>query len=329
MRNLLRSAISPACSAITAGMPRILMYHRFGGDGEFRRLPAGVFEEQLRFLRRSFRILSLREISAHLRNGSSLPLNALAITVDDGYVDFMELAYPLLQRYKTPATLYVVASFADGKDWLWMDKLQYIIRSANPGCYPLAAGERGCTLRLTSEVERDAAWESLADRGLGMSIADRARLIHLVAESLSVELPASPPPEFRSVTWDDLRSLDPALVEVGCHSMSHPILSRCSPDEQEVEIVDAKALLESRLGRLSESYCYPNGQAQDFDDNCVQLVAASGFRSAVVASEGLVDARTSPFQIPRIGAAMSLAGLKQQLDGVSWCASRLRQLRKR
>jgi peptidoglycan/xylan/chitin deacetylase (PgdA/CDA1 family) len=325
MRNIFRTTIAPASAKITAGMPRILMYHRFGKDGEFRRLSARVFEEQLRFLKRTFHVVSLREIVAHIRNGASLPRNSLAITIDDGYVDFMDLAYPLLQKYEAPATLYVVAAFAEGDEWLWMDKLQYITSAAKLGRYPMRFCGSDRTLRICSDVERRAAWECLADRGLKMSVADRTELIHDVARSLSVELPRSPPPEFRSVTWTDLRSIDHDLIEVGCHSMTHPILSRCKPEEQKVEIVEAKALVEWRLGRTIQSYCYPNGQAQDFDENCLRLVASAGFSSAVVAYEGLVNKRTLPFEIPRIGAAMSLAELKQQLDGLSWCVSRLRQ----
>jgi peptidoglycan/xylan/chitin deacetylase (PgdA/CDA1 family) len=324
MRQILRTVVAPACSTVTANMPRILMYHRFAATNEFRRLPTAVFEDQLRYLRRNFNVVSLREVVAHVLEGRCLPRNSVAITVDDGYEDFVELAYPLLQKYGVPATVYVVAAFVEGIDWLWMDKLRYIARIAKSGHYLLNYDEVAFSLRLGSDSERDAVWEYLADRALVMKASDRERLIQFVADELSVRVPKSPPPEFRSVTWADLQSLDSDSVEIGCHSMTHPILSHCSRDEQKSEVVDAKAFLEARLGRVVDSYCYPNGHAKDIDEHCIQLVADAGFTNAVLAAEGLVEKRTLPFEMPRIGAAMSLEGLKRQLDGVSWCASRLR-----
>jgi peptidoglycan/xylan/chitin deacetylase (PgdA/CDA1 family) len=110
--------LGPLARALTGKYARILMYHRFGAPGQARRLRADVFEEHVRYLARNFAPRPLREVVARLRSQRRFDSRSVVLTVDDGYRDFLEYAYPILLRYRVPATLYVVTDFADGGRWL-------------------------------------------------------------------------------------------------------------------------------------------------------------------------------------------------------------------
>ena len=103
----------------------ILMYHQIGiypRPKAHRALFCHIdrFRSQLRYLKLAgFQVLSLAEANACLFEGRPLPTRSVVITVDDGYDDFREHAWPALQEHGFPATVYLVSSLVgQGASWL-------------------------------------------------------------------------------------------------------------------------------------------------------------------------------------------------------------------
>jgi peptidoglycan/xylan/chitin deacetylase (PgdA/CDA1 family) len=110
--------------------------------------------------------------------------------------------------------------------------------------------------------------------------------------------------------WDELRSLDPALVAIGSHTLTHPILTMLSAQEVEEEICGSRELLEKRLGRPAELFCYPNG---DIDSTTLAL-ARRTYRVAVTVAPGAVQPGCDPLLLPRLAAPRGLLRLAWQLS---------------
>ena len=81
-----------------------------------------AFERQLRFVQRHCTVLSLNEIADRLDRGQPLPPRCVSLTFDDGYRDFSTTAWPLLQQYRLPATLFLTVDACE-RGWLWPDLL--------------------------------------------------------------------------------------------------------------------------------------------------------------------------------------------------------------
>jgi len=96
----------------------ILCYHQFTDAPRASHrleLTAAAFEAQLRYLReRNYHILSLAEVGAILDNGQPIPPRAVVLTIDDGYRSVYETAWPLLQKYRAPASLFIYNDFIGG-----------------------------------------------------------------------------------------------------------------------------------------------------------------------------------------------------------------------
>lgn len=307
---------SSFCRWLTRHSARILMYHRFAPDSVNRKLWAAIFEQQVRYLVRHYKPCRMDQLVARLQTGGPLPVNLVAITVDDGYADFVELAYPILKRYNVPATVYVVTKFIDQGMWLWFDVIRYQVGRAKPGAYVLEiAGGDAYHIVLDEGRSRSSAWHTLADACLPLTQSERMTALSQIGGALEVPLPSRPTSEFRGMTWDDLRKLDPELIEVGSHTCSHPILSRCSGDELEEELVESKTTIERELGCEVTSFCYPNGQPGDYDARVVAAVQAAGYTNAVIGHGTLVGGDTNRFALERMGTPSNDTAFRNAVDG--------------
>jgi peptidoglycan/xylan/chitin deacetylase (PgdA/CDA1 family) len=103
------------------------------------------------------------------------------------------------------------------------------------------------------------------------------------------------------MTFDELRAVAADGVEIGCHTETHPILSRvASPSKLEREICGAKDFLESRLGRPVNHFCYPNGRAIDISAAAAAMVRKAGYLSATTTTWGMNPVQIDPMGIRRI-----------------------------
>lgn len=276
------------------------MYHRFGEDDTGRRLSIDLLDRHLDHLRRHFHVVPLRDLVARLKSGRDPEPYSVALTVDDAYADFADLAYPVFLRHRVPLTLYVVSELASGRMWLWWDAIRYLVTRAPEGRYRVDA--HGIAVSLSDPASRRAAWERLANLGLNLSSEDRDAFLKTLQRVFAVELPPSPSPEFAAMTWTALRRLDPGLVEIGAHTRTHPILSQCDPERVTREVAGSKAEIEERLGREVRSFCYPNGTWSDVNEHCFEAVRAAGYESAVMSCGRLIRHHSDVHALPRMSA---------------------------
>jgi peptidoglycan/xylan/chitin deacetylase (PgdA/CDA1 family) len=267
---------------ITSRQPRILMYHRFSRDEANGCVSAAQFEEQVRYLDKHFNLVTVSEIANGLYEGGALPANSIAITVDDGYRDFYEVAWPILRKYGVPATFYVATGFVNDDLWLWPDQLRYLLERA-----PKEAGEYDFGLfqvstPLSTQELGGEFWRIVQV----FLVADNVQKIEALADMSNrwaVPIPQQAPDDYASVSWGQLKEMQNEGLEVGGHTVTHPSLARVSLADARKEILGAAEAIRENLGEGVRSFCYPNGTPEDFVGEQVPLVQEAGFSCAVVA----------------------------------------------
>lgn len=317
-------ALGPLARALTQRYARILMYHRFSAHTQARRMSANVFEEHLRYITRNFTPQPLREVVDRLRSHRSFDSRSVVLTVDDGYRDFLECAYPILLRYRVPATIYIVTEFADGGCWLWFDALHWLFSAAAPGRYRFEIDANAFELILDSPAVRNATWSKVGTRLTDLAPEAQWAAIRRLESTLGMQLPAQPTADYAPMTWDELRGLDPELIEIGSHTCTHAVLSHCTSAQQLGEIATSKKILEERLGRRVDAFCYPHGRPQDFTAETQSIAADCGFTSAVVAFGGLVGATTQLGQLTRLSADHEMRLFRNSVNGIGRIKQALR-----
>jgi peptidoglycan/xylan/chitin deacetylase (PgdA/CDA1 family) len=292
---LLRSAASVLSPAGARGSLLVLIYHRVLPSPD-ELLPdepdAAAFGAQLDLLKQLFHVLPLAEAAERLR-ANSLPARALCITFDDGYANNCEIAAPLLRARGMTATFFVAVSFLGGGR-MFNDSVIETIRGApeHLNLTDLGLGQ----FYLKDAASRRAAIGTLLNGIKYLEPVERVRMTERIAERAGVTLPTN-----LMMTSDQVRELAGMGMEVGAHTLTHPILTRVDRDNARREILESKLQLESMLGARVRTFAYPNGRPQrDYDKTHVQLVREAGFDAAVSTGWGKATAAADPFQIPRV-----------------------------
>lgn len=292
---LLRLPIALASPGGTGARLSILIYHRVlpAPDPLFPDEPdAARFEAEMRWVRDWFTVLPLAQAVDRLYAGR-LPARALAITFDDGYADNEEVAAPILQRLGLSATFFISTGYWDGS-CMWNDRLIEAIRASDRGEIDLR--EHGLGLHRTDTLAaRREAIVTLRRDIRHLPQAQREVMTRaIVAASGGAPTPALMMPPAQ------VRRLRERGMQIGAHTMTHPILTRIDAAAARHEIANSKRQLEELLDEPVELFAYPNGvPQQDYTAEHVRLVRDCGFTAAVSTAWGAASARSDRFQLPR------------------------------
>jgi peptidoglycan/xylan/chitin deacetylase (PgdA/CDA1 family) len=273
------------------GCGRILMYHGIASQG------AQALVEQLRYLVRHFKIVSLETMLDRITNGS-LPLaHEIVLTFDDGLRNNLTVVYPILRELQVPATMFVCPGLVESGEWLWNHEMRCRLQT-------LATSDlaelRMKLLAPGTSVDAIIEWMKT------LRLQQRRLAQATIRQATAAFQPTDAQREaFDIMDWDELRSLDRYLITVGSHTLSHPILTTLSGDEIESEILESRRCLEQRLQRKVDFFCYPNGA---YDKRAYQLVQKT-YRAAVTTESGVIDGsqELDLHRLPRIPSAESAA----------------------
>src|SRR5690606_1665123 len=127
-------------------------------------------------------------------------------------------------EHGVPVCVYVVSSFMRGADWLWFDKLRFLVFSSTEDSLSLRLDDEEDSWSLSTPELREMAWNAIATRCGQLDTGGRDRIIAEVSCRLAVELPCAPPQEYAAANVAELLALDPEFVEIGGHTSNHPIL---------------------------------------------------------------------------------------------------------
>lgn len=301
----------------------ILGYHRIvdlASDPHAICVTPARFAEHLEILRKRYRPIRLRDLVQALRCGR-VPRRAVVITFDDGYADNFYEAKPLLERYEIPATIFVTTGYLGKTREFWWDELERIF--LQPGTLPdrLCVTVSGRSYQwdlkeaahYSEEAFRVYAWWSWRDKRFPtgrhrlfrdmfqllqpLPEEERGRAIANVASWAGIDSVVRA--THRPLTADEVvRLADGQLVEMGSHTVTHPLLSELSTASQREEIQTSKGFLEELIGCSITSFAYPFGASHGSET--AALVREAGFESACSISHEAVFRDTDRFHLPRV-----------------------------
>ena len=290
----------------------ILTYHRFSREAHPQTISAAEFSAHLEYLEKHNRVLPLAEVVENLQNGKALPPNTAVITIDDGYSDAYEIAFPILKKRNMPATVYGVTDFIDGKCWLWTDLMRFVLTRTKAEKIDVEFENERIEGVLKGNEQKSEIAGRINSFLKKMPNDEKTKKIAEIAVSLGVEIPGTPTEEYSAINWQNAQEMDAANVRIESHTVRHPILTNIAADELEFELKTSKSRLEEMLGRKAENFCYPNGT---FNETVKTAVKNAGYRSAVSTRYGFNDGQENFYSLRRIDAPAGIANFAQSVSG--------------
>ncbi len=251
------------------------------------------FRSHLKYLKKHNHVVALGEIIEAYQTGKKLPPNSVAITIDDGYSDAYDVAFPILKEFNFPATLFAITDFVEGNIWLWTDKMRYVLQSTSQNKLrvefenydTIVADIAGHEQRIKLANKINSTLKKLPDEEKESKILEIAKL-------LSVEIPLAPTLEYKAINWEMACEMDANKLRIESHTVTHPILTKIDEARLSIELKDSKETLENKLGREVGQFCYPNGA---YDEKVWKAVENAGYKCAVTTVYGYCEKAENRF----------------------------------
>lgn len=298
------------------GVGAILTLHHVRPPRDDRFQPNRLLEITPRFLQRVARALrrsgvdlvSVDEVHRRLSNGD-FGRRFVCLTIDDGYRDTLQYAYPILRQYEIPFAVYVATSFADRLGELWWLALEAVIaRNTRVG---LAMDGREQWFECHTVGQKREVFEAVYGWIRSLRTEDELRrAIRDLCARYQVDINAFC--RDLCMSWEELARLaaDP-LVTIGAHTVNHVMLAKVSASAAQAEMDMSRRVIEAALGLRVDHLCYPVGDATSAGSREFTIAAGLGFKTAVTTRPGVLYEEHREFltALPRI----SLNGEYQQL----------------
>jgi peptidoglycan/xylan/chitin deacetylase (PgdA/CDA1 family) len=219
--------------------------------------------------------------------------------MDDGYKDNRTLLLPLLQRLRLSATVYLESAPLDERRVNWTHKYFWVLERT--GTQRFAELYRA---RAQDERTRAALVGTLSGYHLKRvlkyeaPVEERTRVVDEIFREQGGDERALC--ERLYLSWEEVRELDRAGVELGAHTVHHEILARLDPAEAAREIEGSKQSLERGLGHPVRSFAYPFGRRWDYHAAAKSGVERAGLASATTTHAGTNRARGDRYELRRV-----------------------------
>jgi peptidoglycan/xylan/chitin deacetylase (PgdA/CDA1 family) len=311
------SGFSRTSSATNGPSAAILVYHRIAEwqpDSHGLCTPPEVFRAHMTHVRDQFQPMRLEDLVEAAAAGR-IPEGAVAITLDDGYVDALNVASPILMDVGVPATFFINSERLHEEHERWWDMMERVFLSAAtlPPTLELHVGAGNVRVPTGTTEQRAHALAALNTAAWPLGAEARRHLVRDVLTWSGID--AAPRATHRVLTAAEVRVLaDRPGQTIGAHTTHHLALTHHPADVTRAEVFENKAALEDLMQRRVHLFSYPYG---DFDAPLIGVVREAGFRAAVTVEAGLVRPGANRLLLPRCEvAAQHHRAFPQWLRGI-------------
>jgi len=267
---------------LTGGRGAILNYHRVLPSNKVDNSLVNIavstdnFIYQLNYLTTNFDVISLDDLLLHLKSKSNE--FKIAITFDDGYSDNLDYAYPILEKFKAPATIYIITKFINNQFIPWWVKLDHFIKNNK---------------KIIDNKKK--IFEFYKNKIL---LSDQLTVDKIILSIIGINNKLKYNKIF--LNQKEIQSLGKQkLITIGSHSHSHYNFSQLTQEQTLRELRISKSILEKIIKKKILHFSYPYGGYANINFKHTKLLKNLGYLSAVTTiSKKLYQ--PYQFELPRV-----------------------------
>ena len=260
----------------------VFNYHRIGDkektpfDRAIFSCTQKAFEQQIIELKNHFTIINTVELSRMIEHDEIVDGRFALITFDDGYLDNFTEALPILKKHQVTAVFYLTTDLLEPCRVTWWDEIAYLLRKSHGMVYQLPNGileyklEKGNIDKIIQRIMSDIKQTK------NLSVLTALKDIRSKFPAARTELLAEDYELFMS--WEHAKELLTNGMEIGSHTLTHPILAQLNMEQQKLEISESKTMLEERLHCTINSIAYPVGRYYCYNAKTFEYTSEAGYK---------------------------------------------------
>ena len=317
------------------GVGSIFMLHHIRPGGGLQKgfAPNSALEVTPEFLdktisfvkKRGYEIISIDEASRRIKTGDHGKEPFAVFTIDDGYRDNFEHAWPVFKKHDCPFTIFASTAIIDGTCDMWWKGLEAVI-AQKPNVSAQINGEN-IDLETANDAQKKAAFARLYWPVRSLEEHSQRQWVSDFCEENGIDLKQICRDE--AMSWDELREInaDP-LCTIGAHTINHFAIKKLDAEEARFEATESRRLIAEQLGTEPTSFAYPYGDVTSSGKRDYEIIADAGFDIAVTTRKGTISEThaTSLTALPRVslnGGFQSLRYVDVLMSGTAFSLYKL------
>lgn len=234
------------------------------------------FEQQCKNISENYNVVNYDDIKNLLDKKEKIPKNTLLMTFDDGYIDFKDVALSILNKYRLKSTLFIVPTYTNNSHVAWWEKISYMIKNTSKEQILFNEDLGVVDIKENINYKINVILEKLKS----YSDDKKNDLIYKLEKECEIDFDERELSKKLFLNWNDIRSITKSGVTIGCHSLTHPILTKTTQKALNKEIVESKNIIESELSDEINLFSYPNGRKNDFNKQIVDMLRDQQYDAA-------------------------------------------------
>ncbi len=268
----------------------VLTYHRIADldapdqypfDAELISASAAEFDWQMHMVAQHFRPERLGTLLQMCREKRKIPAGSVAITFDDGFLDNYSVAYPILRKHGVPATFFITTDFVEHNRPIWFEVVAFALLHLPVGSIRHALCPQGLPSQPTREIRLLELHRCMQELKRAPD-AQRADFVSYVSSMIDAAALRDAWQRFGgAMRWEHVAEISRDRIEIGSHTVSHPILSKTDALKLKVELADSKRTIEERIGRRVDILAYPVGGRSHVSPEVVRVAKGLGYANGI------------------------------------------------
>jgi len=214
-----------------------------------------------------------------------------------------------MKDYGAKGCIYLVSDLVGTNELLWTDFVETVIRNQNTKDFKFIFKGEVINYILGDRISIGHAMKDI--KAKLRTLPDKERLEHL--KQFGNYNLINIPKEFIMADWEQIKGLDPNILEIGSHTRRHPNCTNLVTDKElEDEVYNSKLDIERNIGRKVDHFCYPAGS---YNDRVISKVKSYGYESAVTVEKGFNDENSFLYKLKRIAVGENILFFKASVSG--------------
>lgn len=279
---------------------KVFLFHRVSPqrDSLWDPISPERFDSMIKYISKKHHIVSLEDHILGKNESKTIQKQLASVVFDDGYKDFLNYALPVLKKYNCPASMYVVTNCVTNQTPPWTYTLDYHFLNSKKLTIQLDPDLLPGDLRIKTFNDRASKLKfAKAFKPYLKKIKNSQRL--LLLEQILSSMDDVTVPSNLIMNWDELREIKNEGIEIGSHSVTHPLLAELESKSELInEIKNSGTAIEKNLGHFPRTLSYPIGS---YNELVKQTAKECGYQLGLAVNQKFYDNSVDDlFEIPRV-----------------------------